>query len=263
LSINFCQAVKHSHRLGHHQLLHPSVDLPQPHGYCHRQKQEQDKIHPKCIRWPHCSLQGDASSVNRANCQGPGNRRCYHPSGNNCLIKKGDTVKRTGQIFGVPVGLELLGRVGDALRNPLDGKGPTNASERHRASLKAPGILPHRFINQPTMTGIKPIDATAPIGRGQRDPIIDNRQTGKTAVTIDIILNQKRCGPNARTAFKRLKGREAAISASKGAVKFMNLTEKTSAIAPAKTAFGHITALLTLIKVCFLLSSNDLLRVYT
>ncbi|OBZ73767.1 ATP synthase subunit alpha, mitochondrial [Grifola frondosa] len=98
----------------------------------------------------------------------------------------------TGQIVDVPVGPELLGRVVDALGNPIDGKGPINTSERRRASLKAPGILPRRSVNQPMMTGIKPIDAMVPIGRGQRELIIGDRQTGKTAVAIDTILNQKR-----------------------------------------------------------------------
>jgi F-type H+-transporting ATPase subunit alpha len=104
--------------------------------------------------------------------------------GNDRLIKEGDTIKRTGQIVDIPIGPELLGRVVDALKNPIDGKGPINATERHRASLKAPGILPRRSVNQPMMTGIKPIDAMVPIGRGQRELIIGDRQTGKTAVAI-------------------------------------------------------------------------------
>ena len=112
--------------------------------------------------------------------------------GNDRLIKEGDTVKRTGQIVDVPVGPALLGRVVDALGNPIDGKGPIQAAERRRASLKAPGILPRRSVNQPMMTGIKPIDAMVPIGRGQRELIIGDRQTGKTAVAIDTILNQRR-----------------------------------------------------------------------
>ena len=112
--------------------------------------------------------------------------------GNDRLIKEGDTVRRTGQIVDVPVGPNLLGRVVDALGNPIDGKGPIEAAERRRASLKAPGILPRRSVNQPMMTGIKPIDAMVPIGRGQRELIIGDRQTGKTAVAIDTILNQKR-----------------------------------------------------------------------
>src|SRR5712672_732712 len=112
--------------------------------------------------------------------------------GNDRLIKEGDTVKRTGQIVDVPVGPALLGRVVDVLGNPIDGKGPIEAAERRRASLKAPGILPRRSVNQPMMTGIKPIDAMVPIGRGQRELIIGDRQTGKTDVAIDTILNQKR-----------------------------------------------------------------------
>lgn len=112
--------------------------------------------------------------------------------GNDRLIKEGDTVKRTGQIVDVPVGPQLLGRVVDALGNPIDGKGPIKTAERSRAQLKAPGILPRRSVNQPMMTGIKPIDAMVPIGRGQRELIIGDRQTGKTAVAIDTILNQKR-----------------------------------------------------------------------
>ncbi len=112
--------------------------------------------------------------------------------GNDRLIKEGDTVKRTGQIVDVPVGPGLLGRVVDALGNPIDGKGPIQAAERRRASLKAPGILPRRSVNQPMMTGIKPIDAMVPIGRGQRELIIGDRQTGKTAVAVDTILNQRR-----------------------------------------------------------------------
>jgi len=112
--------------------------------------------------------------------------------GSDRLIKEGDTVKRTGQIVDVPVGPGLLGRVLDALGNPIDGKGPVEAVERRRASLKAPGILPRRSVNQPMQTGLKPIDAMVPIGRGQRELIIGDRQTGKTAVALDTILNQKR-----------------------------------------------------------------------
>ncbi|RXW23052.1 hypothetical protein EST38_g2824 [Candolleomyces aberdarensis] len=112
--------------------------------------------------------------------------------GNDRLIKEGDTVKRTGQIVDVPVGPGLLGRVVNALGDPIDGKGPIEASERRRASVKAPGILPRRSVNQPMMTGLKPIDAMVPIGRGQRELIIGDRQTGKTAVAIDTILNQRR-----------------------------------------------------------------------
>lgn len=112
--------------------------------------------------------------------------------GSDRAIREGDTVKRTGQIVDVPVGMGLLGRVVDALGNPIDGKGPIDATERRRASLKAPGILPRQSVNQPMQTGIKPIDAMVPIGRGQRELVIGDRQTGKTAVCVDTILNQKR-----------------------------------------------------------------------
>ncbi|EIM23444.1 ATP synthase F1, alpha subunit [Wallemia mellicola CBS 633.66] len=107
-------------------------------------------------------------------------------------IREGDTVKRTGQIVDVPVGPALLGRVIDALGNPIDGKGPIEAAERRKASVKAPGILPRTSVSEPMQTGIKPVDSMVPIGRGQRELIIGDRQTGKTAVAVDTILNQKR-----------------------------------------------------------------------
>ncbi|KAK2073155.1 hypothetical protein P8C59_007453 [Phyllachora maydis] len=112
--------------------------------------------------------------------------------GSDRLVREGETVKRTGEIVDVPVGPELLGRVVDALGNPIDGKGPIKAKEKRRAQLKAPGILPRRSVNQPVQTGLKSIDAMVPIGRGQRELIIGDRQTGKTAVCLDAILNQKR-----------------------------------------------------------------------
>ncbi|ROV96547.1 hypothetical protein VMCG_07754 [Cytospora schulzeri] len=112
--------------------------------------------------------------------------------GSDRLVKEGETVKRTGEIVDVPVGAELLGRVVDALGNPIDGKGPLNTKEKRRAQLKAPGILPRQSVNQPVQTGLKSIDAMVPIGRGQRELIIGDRQTGKTAVALDAILNQKR-----------------------------------------------------------------------
>ncbi|CRK31168.1 hypothetical protein BN1708_005358 [Verticillium longisporum] len=112
--------------------------------------------------------------------------------GSDRLVKEGETVKRTGEIVEVPVGPELLGRVIDALGNPIDGKGPLNNSEKRRAQLKAPGILPRQSVNQPVQTGLKSIDAMVPIGRGQRELIIGDRQTGKTAVALDAMLNQKR-----------------------------------------------------------------------
>ena len=106
-------------------------------------------------------------------------------------IKEGDTVKRTGAIVEVPVGKGLLGRVVDGLGNPIDGKGPIQAAERKRVDVKAPGILPRQSVNEPMQTGLKAIDALIPIGRGQRELIIGDRQTGKTAVALDAILNQK------------------------------------------------------------------------
>jgi len=112
--------------------------------------------------------------------------------GNDKLIKEGDIVKRTGAIVDVPVGQELLGRVVDALGNPIDGKGPITGSARFRVGLKAPGIIPRTSVKEPMQTGIKAVDSLVPIGRGQRELIIGDRQTGKTAVAIDTIINQKR-----------------------------------------------------------------------
>jgi len=106
-------------------------------------------------------------------------------------IKEGDTVKRTGAIVEVPVGKGLLGRVVDPLGNPIDGKGPIESSEMKRIEVKAPGIIPRQSVNEPVQTGLKALDALVPIGRGQRELIIGDRQTGKTAVAIDTIINQK------------------------------------------------------------------------
>jgi F-type H+/Na+-transporting ATPase subunit alpha len=106
-------------------------------------------------------------------------------------IKEGQTVKRTRAIVDVPVGKGLLGRVVDALGNPIDGKGPITATERRRVDVKAPGIIPRKSVHEPMATGLKAIDALIPIGRGQRELIIGDRQTGKTAIALDTILNQK------------------------------------------------------------------------
>jgi F-type H+-transporting ATPase subunit alpha len=106
-------------------------------------------------------------------------------------IKEGDTVKRTSSIVDTPVGKGLLGRVVDALGNPIDGKGPIEYTERRRVDVKAPGILPRKSVHEPMSTGLKAIDALIPIGRGQRELIIGDRQTGKTAVILDTFLNQK------------------------------------------------------------------------
>ena len=107
-------------------------------------------------------------------------------------IKEGDTLKRTNAIVDVPVGKELLGRVVDGLGNPIDGKGPLSAKNRKRVEVKAPGIIPRQSVNEPMQTGLKSIDSLIPIGRGQRELIIGDRQTGKTAVAIDAIINQKK-----------------------------------------------------------------------
>ena len=106
-------------------------------------------------------------------------------------IKEGDTVKRTKSIVDVPVGNGLLGRVVDGLGNPIDGKGPIASTERRQADVKAPGIIPRKSVHEPMATGLKAVDAMIPIGRGQRELIIGDRQTGKTAVALDTILNQK------------------------------------------------------------------------
>ncbi len=111
--------------------------------------------------------------------------------GEDRTIQEGDTVKRTGSIVDVPVGSGLLGRVVDGLGNPIDGKGPIDSSERSRVDVKAPGIIPRQSVTEPMQTGLKAIDSLIPIGRGQRELIIGDRQTGKTALAIDAIINQK------------------------------------------------------------------------
>jgi len=111
--------------------------------------------------------------------------------GDDRAIKEGDTVKRTGAIVEVPVGKGLLGRVVDGLGNPIDGKGPIEGAERRRVDVKAPGILPRKSVHEPVQTGLKAIDSLIPIGRGQRELIIGDRQTGKSAIAIDTFINQK------------------------------------------------------------------------
>ncbi|MES2989087.1 MAG: F0F1 ATP synthase subunit alpha [Pseudomonadota bacterium] len=111
--------------------------------------------------------------------------------GSDSEIKEGDTVKRTGTIVDVPVGKGLLGRVVDGLGNPIDGKGPIVTDQRSRVEVKAPGIIPRQSVSEPMQTGLKAIDALVPVGRGQRELIIGDRQTGKSAVAIDTFLNQK------------------------------------------------------------------------
>jgi len=112
--------------------------------------------------------------------------------GNDRDIQEGDIVKRTGAIVDVPIGEGLLGRVVDALGNPIDGKGPIKSEMRSRVELKAPGIIPRKSVHEPMMTGLKAVDSLVPIGRGQRELIIGDRQTGKTAIAIDCIINQKK-----------------------------------------------------------------------
>ena len=111
--------------------------------------------------------------------------------GSDSQIKEGDVVKRTGTIVDVPIGKGLLGRVVDGLGNPIDGKGPIVSDQRSRVEVKAPGIIPRTSVHEPVQTGLKAIDALVPVGRGQRELIIGDRQTGKTAVAIDTFINQK------------------------------------------------------------------------
>jgi F-type H+-transporting ATPase subunit alpha len=122
--------------------------------------------------------------------------------GNDKQIREGDIVKRTGAIVDVPTGDMLLGRVVDALGNPIDGKGPIVGAARKRVGVKAPGIIPRQSVSEPMQTGIKAVDSLVPIGRGQRELIIGDRQTGKTAVAIDAIINQKRFFDNNEEAKK-------------------------------------------------------------
>jgi F-type H+-transporting ATPase subunit alpha len=119
-------------------------------------------------------------------------------------IKEGDTVKRTGAIVEVPVGKGLLGRVVDALGNPIDGKGPIQFTEKKRVDVKAPGILPRKSVHEPMATGLKAVDALIPVGRGQRELIIGDRQTGKTAIILDTILNQKAINAAAKSDSEKL-----------------------------------------------------------
>lgn len=111
--------------------------------------------------------------------------------GNDRDIMEGDVVKRMGSIVDVPIGDEMLGRVLDALGDPIDGKGAIKTTKRSKVEIKAPGIIPRKSVHEPMQTGLKAVDSLVPIGRGQRELIIGDRQTGKTAVAIDAIINQK------------------------------------------------------------------------
>lgn len=124
--------------------------------------------------------------------------------GDDRTIKEGDTVKRTGDIVDVPIGKGLLGRVVDALGNPIDGKGDIEYTERALVEVKAPGIIPRKSVHEPMQTGLKAIDSLIPVGRGQRELIIGDRQTGKTAVILDTILNQKSVNDNTDDDSKKL-----------------------------------------------------------
>ena len=124
--------------------------------------------------------------------------------GDDRTIKEGDTVKRTGDIVDVPIGKALLGRVVDALGNPIDGKGPIDTSERGLIEVKAPGIIPRKSVHEPMQTGLKAIDSLIPVGRGQRELIIGDRQTGKTAIILDTILNQKKVNYAAKDDSEKL-----------------------------------------------------------
>src|SRR6476469_3413542 len=122
--------------------------------------------------------------------------------GSDAEIKEGSTVKRTGTIVDVPIGKGLLGRVVDALGNPIDGKGPIEFTERRRVEVKAPGIIPRKSVHEPVQTGLKALDALVPIGRGQRELIIGDRQTGKTAVALDTFINQKNINKSGKESEK-------------------------------------------------------------
>ena len=124
--------------------------------------------------------------------------------GDDRTIKEGDIVKRTGAIVDVPVGNELLGRVVDGTGEPIDGKGPIEAAQRSRVEVKAPGIIPRKSVHEPVQTGIKAIDCLIPVGRGQRELIIGDRQTGKSAIILDTIINQKRVNEAAQSEAENL-----------------------------------------------------------
>ncbi|MGZ9034967.1 MAG: F0F1 ATP synthase subunit alpha, partial [Rhodospirillales bacterium] len=124
--------------------------------------------------------------------------------GDDRMIREGDVVKRTGAIVDVPVGKALLGRVVNAVGEPIDGKGPIQTTERRVADVKAPGIIPRQSVHEPVQTGLKAIDCLIPIGRGQRELVIGDRQTGKTAIILDTILNQKVVNDNAKSESEKL-----------------------------------------------------------
>jgi F-type H+-transporting ATPase subunit alpha len=145
-------------------------------------------------------------------------------------IREGDTVKRTGAIVDVPVGKGLLGRVINAVGDPIDGKGPIDSAERRVVDVKAPGIIPRRSVNEPMQTGIKAIDSLIPIGRGQRELIIGDRQTGKSAIILDTILNQKRINERATSEHEKLYCIYVAIGQKRSSVaQFVKVLEDNDA----------------------------------
>ena len=146
-------------------------------------------------------------------------------------IKEGDTVKRTGAIVEVPVGKGLLGRVVDALGNPIDGKGPIQSDEKKRVDVKAPGILPRKSVHEPMATGLKAVDALIPVGRGQRELIIGDRQTGKTAIILDTILNQKAINAAAKSDKDKLYCVYVAVGQKRSTVaQFVKVLEEHGAL---------------------------------
>ncbi|MEN8709084.1 MAG: F0F1 ATP synthase subunit alpha, partial [Paracoccaceae bacterium] len=146
-------------------------------------------------------------------------------------IKEGDTVKRTNSIVDVPTGDALLGRVVDGLGNPIDGKGPIATTTRALAEVKAPGIIPRKSVHEPMATGLKSVDAMIPIGRGQRELIIGDRQTGKTAVALDAILNQKAYNDAAENEYDKLYCVYVAIGQKRSTVaQLVKKLEETGAI---------------------------------
>ncbi len=151
--------------------------------------------------------------------------------GDDRTIREGDTVKRTGDIVDVPVGKELLGRVVDGLGEPIDGKGPINAKQRSLIEVKAPGIIPRKSVHEPMQTGIKAIDTLIPVGRGQRELIIGDRQTGKTAIIIDTIINQKKINDAAATDSEKLYCIYVSVGQKRSSVaQFVKLLEEHGAM---------------------------------
>src|SRR6056300_1390887 len=151
--------------------------------------------------------------------------------GSDKTIKEGDTVKRTGSIVDVPIGKGLLGRVVDALGNPIDGKGPLKNVKRSRVEVKAPGIMPRQSVFEPMQTGLKAIDSLIPVGRGQRELIIGDRQTGKTAIALDTFINQKFINNNAKNDSDKLFCIYVAIGQKRSTVaQFVRALEENGAL---------------------------------